>query len=164
LATAWSREGRLQGRRDEPLLRPAVADPALGARLAPLRDLAAWCSTLRRTRETAALFGREDAVPSPLLDELDFGPFEGRTREELLTATGGRWVSDPFATTLAPALAELEGRIWRFIEEARAGRGPALLFGHGVWIRLFATLATGRPRGLVNQMDLPTGGILEVEL
>lgn len=163
-STRWTDEERLQGRRDEPLRRPVVPDPSLAERLRPFAGQTAWCSTLLRTRETAALCGWTAPVATPLLDELDFGPFEGRTRDELMAATQGDWGVRPFSTSLRPALEELEERVRRFRDLVRAGQGPPLLFGHGIWIRALATLAAGRPRDTVNQMALHPGGVVEVEL
>ena len=39
-------------------------------------------STLKRTQQTAQMYGM-NVVIEPLLDELDFGEFEGRPKEEL---------------------------------------------------------------------------------
>jgi broad specificity phosphatase PhoE len=162
--TAWTEAGLLQGRRDEPLLQPAGHHPAVQARLAPLQGREAWCSTRRRTRETAALYGWTQPVVSPLLDELDFGSFEGHTRAELMLATEGGWASDPFATVLRPALEEMEGRIDRFVAEVREGRGPALVFGHGGWIRLLAAKTVEGDRRRMNQFEFAPGAVLELAL
>lgn len=162
--TAWTEAGLLQGRRDEPLLQSAGHDPAVLARLAPLQGRDAWCSTRRRTRETAALYGWSHPIVSPLLDELDFGLFEGRTRAELMLATEGGWANDPFTTILRPALEEMEGRVDQFVTEMREGRGPAVVFGHGGWIRLLAAKVVERDRRRMNQFELAPGTILELAL
>ena len=44
-------------------------------------------STLKRTQQTAQMYGM-NVVIEPLLDELDFGEFEGRPKEELLRELG----------------------------------------------------------------------------
>ncbi len=80
--TEWNREKRVQGLRDIPLSPQGIAalrDCALPARLAH----AQWfVSPLARALETAALLGIE-AEPEPLLIEMDWGEWEGRTVREL---------------------------------------------------------------------------------
>ena len=44
-------------------------------------------STLKRTQQTAQMYGM-NVVIEPLLDELDFGEFEGRPKEELIRELG----------------------------------------------------------------------------
>ncbi len=161
--TAWTEAGLLQGRRDEPLLEPAVHIPALQRRLLPLRGQAAWCSSRLRTRQTAALYGWTNPHATPLLDELDFGAFEGRTRADLVAATGGLWLTAPFDTVLRPELEELEGRVDEFVALARAGQGPAVVFGHGGWIRLLAAKVKHRDRQQMNRLELKPGGTMELE-
>lgn len=162
LATAWTVAGRLQGRHDEPILAGASPSPAVIARLATMPSVPAWCSTLRRTRETADRFVWTNAIPSPLLDELDFGAFEGRTRDELLAATSGDWRTAPFTTVLEPALVELEGRIDAFLSLVRAGQGPGLVFGHGVWIRMLVAKVRGGDSGVFNRIAIEPGALIEV--
>ncbi len=85
--TAWSRAGRLQGLRDEPLDeggRKQVASWRVPAEL----DGFAWISSpLARARETAGLLGVE-ASPEPLLTEMDWGDWEGRRLAEIAAAEG----------------------------------------------------------------------------
>lgn len=138
--------GILQGRRDTPILPPGPEDRLQIERnrsiLAPFsRYDRILVSTLQRTRQTAALytdrFSRE-----PLTDELDFGPFEGRLRKELLREHP-EWETDPSSLVLGESLADLEGRVRAFLEKYRAS-GSILVFGHGAWIRaLTAILETG---------------------
>ena len=35
------------------------------------------------------------AITEPLLDELDFGPFEGRPKKDLMDAMGENWLQHP---------------------------------------------------------------------
>lgn len=163
-ATLWTEQGLLQGRRDEPLLQPASADPVVAARLHSLAGQPAWCSTRRRTQETAALYGWRSPVIDPILDEIDFGSFEGKTKDTLMRATGGLWESAPFSSLLRPALEEMAGRVDQFISRCRAGQGPSLVFGHGAWIRLLAAVVEHGDPDVMNRLPLPPGGIMTVDL
>lgn len=83
--TAWNEDGRLQGRTDIAL--SAAGRAALEGRAipAPYRTWPVWCSPLQRARETAEILGLSPLV-EPLLTELDFGAWEGRTLADLRAA------------------------------------------------------------------------------
>lgn len=81
-ATTWNTEHRIQGLRDVPL-----SDEGRNALrgMRPPQQLARahwFASPLMRTVETAELLGVM-AVPEPLLAEMDWGEWEGRTLHEL---------------------------------------------------------------------------------
>ena len=94
--TAWSAEGRIQGRTDVPLS---------GARKFFLSDelklLRVVTSPLRRCVETAALLGAPDAEREPRIAEMRWGAWEGRRLAELRAALG-------------EAMRENEARGWDF--------------------------------------------------
>lgn len=86
--TSWNLEGnRYCGRTDVPLS-PAGRDQADRVARA-LRDVpfaAAFCSPLRRSRDTAESFAAPrplPVVPDDRLAEIDFGAWEGKTRAEI---------------------------------------------------------------------------------
>lgn len=83
--TAWSAEGRIQGRSDVPL------SDAGRAGLRDLRippGLRVVCSPLRRCVETAEAMGHPDAVREPRLAEMSWGAWEGRRLAELREELG----------------------------------------------------------------------------
>ena len=86
--TAWSAEGRIQGRRDVPL--SAVGRAALaGFRLpAQCGEMRAVTSPLLRCTETAALIGAADALREARLVEMSWGQWEGRVLAELRDELG----------------------------------------------------------------------------
>ena len=87
LPTEWNVNTWLQGRQDIEIL-PITDRDQLEivknqnnlSRLQPFDLILA--STLKRTQQTAQMYGM-NVVIEPLLDELDFGEFEGRPKEEL---------------------------------------------------------------------------------
>ena len=139
LPTAWNREGRLQGRRDLPILEPGPEErTAIAANRRALESLppfdAVLVSRLRRTAMTAEQHGyRGRYQVEPLLDELDFGPYEGRPRAELLAEVGELWENAPQRLVLGEPLTELEQRVRAFLHRYRDR--SILAFGHGAWIR-----------------------------
>ena len=98
--TAWTAEGRIQGRSDVPLS-PEGRDAVRAWRLPGGLRGAGWvwlCSPLSRARETAALLKRDGEVrEDPALIEMNWGAWEGRVLAELRQEGG-------------PGMAEAEAR------------------------------------------------------
>ena len=82
--TAWSREGRIQGRADVDVL-PEVAVPSLAKTCLGMRIVT---SPLKRCVHTAALLGAPDAPREPRLIEMDWGDWEGESIEGLRKRLG----------------------------------------------------------------------------
>ena len=72
--TAWSREGRIQGRTDVPLLNDiSVSFPPA------CRGMRVVTSPLARCTQTAALIGAPDASREPRISEMSWGDWEGES-------------------------------------------------------------------------------------
>jgi len=86
--TAWSAEGRIQGRRDLPLSETGRA--SLKGRLLPAccAGMRVVTSPLARCVETAALLGAPHAAREPRLAEMDWGEWQGRRLAELRAELG----------------------------------------------------------------------------
>ena len=81
--TAWSVEGRIQGRADPPLL------PGATCRLpASCLGMRVVTSPLARCVQTAALIGAPQAAREPRLVEMDWGSWEGETLAGLRARLG----------------------------------------------------------------------------
>lgn len=152
LPTEWNLKKQLQGRRDIPIL--PISEKENEQIIENLRFLAnqsfdhVLCSTLQRTKQTALYFGF-DAHIEPLLNELDFGPFEGRTKTELLTETANKWIDEPLDLVLGESLNHFQDRIIHFLEKYKHS-SQILIFGHGSWIR---ALASYNKYGHINRMN-----------
>ena len=72
--TAWSREGRIQGRSDQVLLENSVVNLPQAC-----RGMRIVTSPLKRCVQTAALLGAPEAPREPRLVEMDWGEWEGQT-------------------------------------------------------------------------------------
>ena len=147
-ATDWNAERRLQGRADRPL---SAAGRAAVKRwcLPSLLGAAFWTtSPLARARQTAALLGRPDCAVEPVLVEMDWGGWEGRTREELIADTGIAAVDrNPLGRDFRPPGGESPREVWGRLRPwiaavARAGRPVAAITHRGVIRALYAE-ATG---------------------
>ncbi|WP_428911428.1 histidine phosphatase family protein [Niallia sp. Krafla_26] len=153
LPTEWNVNTWLQGRRDIDIL-PVTEEVQEQIELnkRELKELAPFqfilASTLKRTQQTASLYGFETTIES-LLDELDFGKFEGRTKKELMDEMGEDWLENPRNLILGENLTYFESRIIHFLEKYKEASN-ILIFGHGAWIRAFLSFVT---IGHINQMN-----------
>ncbi len=138
LPTEWNKKTWLQGRRDieitdvtEDFHQKIVKNKRTLERLKPFDGV--FASTLRRTHQTAHLYGLVPETES-LLDELDFGPFEGLPKKILLQEFGEKWVENPIDIMLGESIQNLEKRVVLFLKKYRNFKN-ILVFGHGSWLR-----------------------------
>ena len=158
LPTEWNVNTWLQGRQDIEIL-PITDRDQLEivknqnnlSRLQPFDLILA--STLKRTQQTAQMYGM-NVVIEPLLDELDFGDFEGRPKEELITELGNRWLENPRELQLGESVIHLENRIVHFIKKYES-YDNILVFGHGSWIRAFISLVQNGHINRMNRIHVP---------
>lgn len=153
LPTEWNKKEKLQGRRDIPIApvtrevqRHIAKNQKSLNRIGPFNKVLA--STLQRTIQTAEYYGYRPTI-DPLLDELDFGPFEGMQKSILFETFGERWTSNPKKLKLGESLGELEYRIELFLEKYKKHKN-ILIFGHGAWTR---ALISYYQTGDINEMN-----------
>lgn len=152
LPTEWNKNHKLQGYRDIKILPITESDQKeISENLKILKGQTfdyVLCSTLKRTQETAELYGYEPKA-EPLLNELDFGPFEGLSKEQLINRYGETWIENPKEITLGESLINLENRIISFLGKYKDS-SSLLVFGHGSWIR---ALKSYYQYGHINNMN-----------
>jgi broad specificity phosphatase PhoE len=153
LPTEWNKKTWLQGRKDIALseltdeFHSGIAENQQRLKtLAPF-DLV-LASTLKRTHQTAQLYGYQCQTDG-LLDELDFGPFEGRPKKELLEKYGELWINNPKGLVLGESIKNLEERVILFLDKYKKFSN-ILAFGHGSWIRAMISYSE---YGDVNHMN-----------
>jgi broad specificity phosphatase PhoE len=156
LPTEWNKEQKLQGRKDIDIITDtAEYQNGILANQERLREVSPFdlvlASTLKRTMQTAKAYGFIPETES-LLDELDFGPFEGGHRGKLFEAYGAKWVESPKELTLGESIEDLENRIISFLYKYRFNKN-ILVFGHGSWIR---ALISYHQFGDINRMNQVT--------
>lgn len=135
--TAWSGERRLAGRTDLPLIEQGERNAVqLGERLKSVRFDRVISSPLLRARRTAELAGFADATIDPRLIEMNFGEYDGKTREEIIrTRPGWTYLRDgcPGGETAK----DLGRRADSLLSDLLGRRQTALLFAHSVILRVF---------------------------
>ncbi len=146
--TEWSREGRHTGVTDIPLTdRGRRQAEALGARLAGHRFGLVLTSPRSRASETARLAGFGDAaVADPDLAEWDYGALEGRRTEEIVTDYPG-WTIWAGPWPAGETARQVSARADRVLARCQGPEvhGDALLFGHGLMLRVVAARWLGLP-------------------
>ena len=141
LPTKYNNSGILQGRLDididppnqKQLLQIADNKRKIGQIGAIDRVL---CSSLNRTAQTALTYGYDEkaCIREPLLNELDFGCYEGQPRQEMLNTLGEAWWQSPDCLTLGEPVRALQERITGFLQKYNQAE-RLLLFSHGAWTR-----------------------------
>jgi probable phosphoglycerate mutase len=142
LQTPWNKEGKLQGSQDISVLAPSEDDvKKIILNTAILQDIIfdiTLTSELVRTQETASYYGIDSFQIEPLLNELDFGQFEGRPKQDLLDAIGDDWYKQLTKITLGESLKGFEMRMQEFISKYQGKY--VLVFAHGATIRALKAL------------------------
>ncbi len=149
--TEWNLERRFTTRTDVELSEVGLAQAARAAdALAALAIDRIYSSPLRRALRTAELIAARQATECPVttdprLVEIDAGPFEGHTEQELsggpLAADFARWHTDgtpEFPDGCEPFDAALS-RASGFLEEHDGEPGTTLLVTHGSLARLIVS-------------------------
>ncbi|MBM7644168.1 putative phosphoglycerate mutase [Scopulibacillus daqui] len=153
LPTEWNEKGLLQGKRNTAIDEKSLINQKAGIchnkkileKFKPFDCVLA--SELLRTQQTAKVYGF-DFHAEPLLNELDFGEFEG-TEKETFVQNHIDWLSHPKKLILGESLADFEHRIFQFIQCYRKYE-QVLAFGHGSWIRGLISIVN---YGDINQMN-----------
>ena len=166
LETALNTKKILQGRRDIPILTPSSStQKQISKNRRLLEDVNGFdhtlISRLKRTRMTAELYAAENITVEPLLDELDFGSYEGR-KKEILLAEQKLWFTDPASLTLGEPLLFLENRVAQFLKKYKEAK-TILAFGHGAWIRAFVSYVEHGNIGKMNSLEIANNQIICID-
>lgn len=137
LPTPWNINGLLQGSRDISIKEPdtGVLKKIMHNKgmIANIKFDCVLASNLKRTHQTATHYGYTDLLEEPLLNELDFGPYEGKEKKLLLQDLGDAWVTDPRGLVLGESMHDFEIRLKSFISKYQSQ--SVLAFTHGAVIR-----------------------------
>lgn len=138
--TAWSRDGRIQGRTDVPLLKNvsmALPDACRGMRVVT--------SPLARCVQTAALLGAADAPREPRIREMSWGAWEGETLAALRARLGDEMrTNEARGLDFRPADGESPREVMHRVKSwLRELAVPTLAVTHRGVIRAILAEATG---------------------
>jgi alpha-ribazole phosphatase len=149
--TVWNHEQRFTTRTDAPLSDAGMEQARAAAQaLAAVAIDRIYSSPLQRTRATAKAIAdlqqpRPEITTDQRLTEVDAGPFEGMTQQELesgpLAADFARWHTDgtpEFPDGSEPFDAALE-RVAAFLDEHDGEPGTTLVVTHGSLARLIVS-------------------------
>jgi broad specificity phosphatase PhoE len=167
LPTEWNKKTWLQGRRDielspitDDLNNGIVENQQRLKTLAPFDIVLA--STLKRTQQTAQVYGYKCETEA-LLDELDFGPFEGQLKEKLFEEFGDDWIRNPKELVLGESVNNLQERIVLFLDKYKL-LSNILVFGHGAWIRAMISYAQYGDINNMNQLTVGNNACITVSV
>ena len=141
--TAWSRDGRIQGRADLPLLENTfLSMPEV------CRSMRVVTSPLARCVQTAALIGAPDAPREPRLVEMDWGDWQGRTLADLRQSLGQEMLDNEargldFRPANGESPREVTVRVKGWLREVAAAGVPTLAVTHRGVIRAILAEASG---------------------
>jgi len=166
LPTAWNQEELLQGQQDTDIL-PLDAEQQrkIAVNQHQLRQYGSFdvilTSTLKRTRQSAQHYqiNPNQIVAEPLLNELNFGHFEGKKKELLIKELGKQWQEDPRDLILGESLVQLQQRIQQFIEKYQDYQ-KVLCFAHGAWLRAFISIQQHGNLSTMNQFMIPNNELI----
>lgn len=166
LETLYNVKGLLQGRQDTPILTPS-ADHLLKIQKSKeqLHKSSEYdhilVSNLQRTWMTAELYTESYNV-EPLLDELNFGIWEGKKKDEMIKSCPD-WFDKPDLLTLGEPLSDLERRIKDFLLKYESAN-KILVFSHGAWSRALMSLHRfGNIRNM-NTIHLPNNALVHLDI
>jgi len=141
--TAWSVEGRIQGRTDTPLLQgPAIHLPE------GCKGMRVVTSPLARCVQTAALLGFPQAAREPRIVEMSWGDWEGETLAALRARLGEEMRANEargldFRPANGESPREVAARVGPWLREVAAARVPTLAITHKGVIRAILAEASG---------------------
>ena len=143
--TAWSEEGRIQGRSDPSLSEAGRAALANRPLPAACRGMRVVTSPLARCVETAALIGAPEAPREARLAEMSWGAWEGRKLEELRAELGEAMRENEargldFRPAGGESPREVLARVCEWLKEISE---PTLAITHRGVIRAVLVAATG---------------------
>jgi broad specificity phosphatase PhoE len=145
-ATAWSEDGRLQGRSDPPLSPKGIA--SVHGRSLPLSGCRLLSSPLRRAVETARLLCSREPALEPRLIEMAWGDWEGCRLSELREGLGREMTENElrgldFQPPGGESPRQVQARLRPLLAEIAGVGEPVAAVTHKGVVRALLALATG---------------------
>jgi broad specificity phosphatase PhoE len=172
--TEMNSVGRFQGRLDSPLTKLGEAQARrVGARLKVAAaesggDWAMEASPLGRTRRTAELIAEATGLPvrrhDPRLAEVDFGPWEGLTRDEIVARRPDLAEATAFFLRCpeGESFEQLSARVRSWMDEALAAGEHRIAVTHAGVGRMMRGLCMGLTLDQIRALDTPQDVIFRV--
>ena len=146
--TAWTREGRIQGRSDVPLSPEGKAELRTRAVPPQWRTVEVVSSPLKRCLETASLLGFQQVASDSRLAEMSWGQWEGSRLADLRTELGEAMAANEargldFMPPGGESPRMVFGRVRSLLAEIAAAGDPMLAIAHRGVIRAIFAHACG---------------------
>ena len=157
--TEWSLSGAHTGKSEVNLtLHGRQLAPRIGAYLKRTQFALVLTSPRQRARETCCLAGYAGAMVDEDLSEWDYGPYEGRTTDEI-RKTHSNWSVWQDGVPGGETINQVADRANRIIDRSMAADGPVALFSPGHLLRILAACWIGLPPEAGRLFALGTGAI-----
>tara|TARA_X000000950_G_scaffold273688_1_gene357777 strand:- start:741 stop:1265 length:525 start_codon:yes stop_codon:yes gene_type:complete len=162
LPTEWNKSGLLQGSINIPISKLSVEDKTkITSNIDVLRqhkfDIV-LTSSLIRAQQTANEYGYKSFKIEPLLDELNFGKYEGKSKTDLIKESNGLWIKNPSSLILGESMQNFEKRLKSFFISYRAYK-KILVFGHGAVIRGLISIKNEKNIAMMNKNEIKNNSI-----
>jgi broad specificity phosphatase PhoE len=164
--TVWNQLGKFQGRKDSPLTQKGQTQALRqNALLAKVRNppLAKYCSPQGRAVQTARLaLGSDDGlILDKRLQEIDFGEWEGATRDEILAKIdypfdSGLW---NFRSPNGESFGAITERVESFLNDLGE---PAIIVTHGITSIVLRGLYLGLNQPEILKLPRDQGSIYQL--
>lgn len=143
LPTSWNVAGKLQGKANISILPVSKADEErIAVNKETLQEVnfdAVLTSSLDRTKQTAGHYGYQSHQEELLIDEFDFGRYEGVEKKIMIEEIGDLWIDKFGEVKLGEATVDLKARCQQFIQKYKS-YDNVLAFSHGVIMRTLLSI------------------------
>lgn len=121
-----------------------------------------YTSELKRTQNTAEIYGFHQYEKCNFLNELSFGDFEGKEKNVFLKQVGDKWFSNPKKTILSEEIYLLESNVISFLKCLKEN-DTVLIFSHGAFTRALVSLVkTGKLENM-NNITIKNNELIELK-
>lgn len=162
--TDWNAQGILQGSRDISINQnidpESVAD---NSKLIEGIDFdCILTSKYKRTKQTAKHYGIKDVKEEVLVNEVNFGKYEGRPKKEMLEDLGEQWRNDPKSLHLGESMIDFEARLFSFLR-VYSNCQNVLVFTHGGVIRGLRSIKENGNIDRMNHFHVKNNELVQLE-
>lgn len=165
LPTQWNKLGIFQGSQDIPILPLSIEDIEIIQEnkkiIIDFEPELILASGLMRTQQTAFEYGVTSPKIDPLLNELQFGEYEGKERNVITKVK--EWTDDPRSLVLGERMVDFEKRIVQFINKYNH-HARIVVFGHGSWMRGLLSIVSVGTIQKMNQVHIHNNQLIHLSL
>ena len=164
LPTSFNKKGLLQGKIDNPILpisekENKIIKKNLNFIRSTYSNPKIIVSELKRTQETALIYGFESYTIDTRLNELDFGSYEGKEKS-LLIFENPDWLTTPLTLRFGEEMKSFNSRVVDFLESTK--KEELVVFGHGAFIRAAISISNYGCISKMNQIEIKNNQLIRI--